>query len=100
MNNLVHGKSFPKWLLQSPNFLGEIMPVREINICVDITVRKHEGSRCLAWKRHGFRLRRSQENRSVPEGWRLCDLVSPDFGQRPVVTNYVPGIKTLLILGR
>lgn len=57
MSRFVHLKDFPEWLLKAQIILGEVMPLRKMDVRIRIIMRAYLGSRDFSWKRTGFRLR-------------------------------------------
>lgn len=55
-NELSCSRQKPKWPLQLQNVPDEIVPIREVGVQIPLIMRRHEGSRSLAWKRCNFRL--------------------------------------------
>lgn len=57
MNNIVHVKSSPKRPLLFQIVSVDIVPARKISIEFSLMARKHDGSRCSAYKPHRCRKR-------------------------------------------
>lgn len=83
-NELSYSCQKAKRPLQLQDTPDEIVSIREAGVQITVIMRIHGGSRCLAWKRCSFRLRRLGEIQCFI---KTCNFSSPELGQWPVITH-------------